>query len=110
LTGPARGEAVRLRLPDEGFEALLVQWHSPRSHGRHYAEPNHAGLFRSAVGVDDTKATYGAMSAAGWSFDREPMSVELKGTPVPDMWICFLRDPDGVPIELVGRPRSAFRS
>jgi catechol 2,3-dioxygenase-like lactoylglutathione lyase family enzyme len=110
LTGPARGEAVRLRLPDEAFEALLVQWHEPQSHGRHYEEPNHAGLFRTAVGVDDTRATYEAMSAAGWSFDREPMSVELKGTPVPDMWICFLSDPDGVPFELVGRPRSAFRS
>jgi len=25
------------------------------------------------------------------------------------MWICFLSDPDGVPFELVERPRSAFR-
>jgi catechol 2,3-dioxygenase-like lactoylglutathione lyase family enzyme len=110
LADPVRAESARLRLPDEPFEAVLVQWHEPRSHGRHYAEPNHAGLFRTAVGVDDTRASYEAMSAAGWTFDRAPMSVELKGTPVPDMWICFLSDPDGVPFEFVGRPRAAFRS
>jgi catechol 2,3-dioxygenase-like lactoylglutathione lyase family enzyme len=108
--GPGRAEVLRLRLPDEPFEAVLVQWIEPASHGRHYAEPYHAGLFRTAVGVDDTRAAYNAMSAAGWEFDRAPMSVELKGTPVPDMWICFLSDPDGVPFEFVERPRSAFRS
>jgi catechol 2,3-dioxygenase-like lactoylglutathione lyase family enzyme len=108
-TGPANAEAVRLRLPDEGFEALLVEWRSPRSHGHHVREPNHAGLYRTAVAVDDTRATHSAMSVAGWTFDRAPMSIELRGTPVPDMWICFLSDPDGVPYELVERPRDAFR-
>ena len=48
-------------------------------------------------------------SADGWVFDRPPLEVELHGTPVPDMWICFVSDPDGVPYELVQRPRSAFR-
>ena len=43
-------------------------------------------------------------------FDRTPALTELHGTPVPDMWICFLSDPDGVPFELVQRPASAFRS
>ncbi|MFI5053218.1 MAG: VOC family protein [Acidimicrobiia bacterium] len=109
LTEPVVADAVRLRLPDEPFEAILVQWHSPPSHGRHYAEPYHAGLYRAAVGVDDTRAAYEAMAGAGWIFDRGPMSVELHGTPVPDMWICFLSDPDGVPFELVERPRAAFR-
>jgi len=107
--GKVDAEAVRLRLPDEAFEAMLVQWHTPRSHGRHVSEPNHAGLYRAAVGVDDTRASYAAMTAAGTTFDRAPMSIALRGTPVPEMWICFLSDPDGVPYELVGRPRSAFR-
>ncbi len=47
---------------------------------------------------------------AGWTFEREPRQVELSGTKVPDMWICFLNDPDGVPFEFVQRPRSAFRT
>jgi catechol 2,3-dioxygenase-like lactoylglutathione lyase family enzyme len=108
-TSKADAEAVRLRLPDEPFEAVLIEWNEPRSHGRHVDEPYHAGLFRTAVGVDDTRASYEAMSAAGVTFDRAPMSIELRGTPVPDMWICFVSDPDGVPFEFVERPRSAFR-
>jgi catechol 2,3-dioxygenase-like lactoylglutathione lyase family enzyme len=107
--GRADAEAVRLRLPDEPFEAVLIEWREPRSHGRHVRAPNHAGLYRTAVGVDDTRASHQAMSAAGITFDRAPMSIELRGTPVPDMWICFLSDPDGVPFEFVERPRSAFR-
>jgi catechol 2,3-dioxygenase-like lactoylglutathione lyase family enzyme len=103
-----RARVARLRLPDEPFEMVLMQWQTPRSHGRHYAEPNHAGLYRVALCVDDTRASYQAMSAAGWTFDRPPESVRLAGTPVPDMWICFMSDPDGIPVEFVQRPRSAF--
>ena len=108
--GQIQAEAVRLRLPDEPFELLLIQWRSPRSHGRHYSQPNHAGLYRVALCVDDTRASYMAMSRAGWQFDRPPVAVKLDGTAVPMMWICFLSDPDGIPYEFVERPRSAFRS
>jgi catechol 2,3-dioxygenase-like lactoylglutathione lyase family enzyme len=108
-TGPVDVEVARLRLPDEPFEALLLQWNDPAAHGRHVEEANHAGLFRAAVGVDDTRAAHDGMVAAGWTFDRAPIEVALNGTAVPDMWIAFLRDPDGVPFELVQRPRSAFR-
>ena len=107
---PIQAEAARLRLPDEAFELLLLQWRSPRSHGRHYSQPNHAGLYRVALCVDDTRASYTAMSSAGWQFDRPPVAVKLDGTAVPMMWICFLSDPDGIPYEFVERPRSAFRS
>jgi catechol 2,3-dioxygenase-like lactoylglutathione lyase family enzyme len=107
--GPATGRFVRLQLPDEPFAVLLTQWTDPASHGRHYANPYHAGIFRAALGVDDTRVAHEALVAAGFTFDRAPMSVELRGTPVPDMWICFISDPDGVPYEFVQRPRSAFR-
>jgi catechol 2,3-dioxygenase-like lactoylglutathione lyase family enzyme len=108
--GPAAAEGrfARLQLPDEACELILTEWTSPPSHGRHYTEPNHAGLFRAALGVDDTRVAFEQLSAAGVVFDRAPMEVELRGTTVPDMWICFLSDPDGVPIEFVQRPRSAF--
>lgn len=103
------GEFVRLRLPDESFELRLIEWKSPSGHGRHYAEPNHAGIFRAAVGVDDTRASYEHLTGTGAAFDRPPMEVELSGTPVPDMWITFISDPNGIPFEFVQRPRSAFR-
>ncbi len=105
----ANVELVRLRLPDEAFEVLLCAWSSPSSHGRHPVPANTAGLYRTAVGVDDTRVSYEEFRAAGWTFEREPRQVELEGTAVPDMWICFLNDPDGVPFEFVQRPRGAFR-
>jgi catechol 2,3-dioxygenase-like lactoylglutathione lyase family enzyme len=107
--GAVDAEIARLRLPDEPFEALLIQWNDPAGHGNHPAEANHAGLFRAALGVDDTRAAHADLVEAGWSFDRAPIEVALNGTPVPDMVIAFLRDPDGVPFEFVQRPRSAFR-
>jgi catechol 2,3-dioxygenase-like lactoylglutathione lyase family enzyme len=108
LPGPVHASACRLRLPDEPMEVVLVEWREPKVLGRHYRQPNHAGWYRLAVGVDDTRASYDAMSDAGWRFDRAPMLISLDGTPVPDMWITFTSDPDGVPFELVQRPRSAF--
>ena len=102
-------DVVRMRLPDEAFELMLMQWHTPTSHGRHPGPANTAGLYRTAVGVDDTRASYEEFRSSGWSFEREPRQVELEGTAVPDMWICFLNDPDGVPFEFVQRPRTAFR-
>lgn len=107
--GPAEGQFARLRLPDEPFEVHLVRWVQPAGHGAHYAEPYHRGLFRTALGVDDTRASYERLSAAGAAFDRPPMEVELSGTPVPDMWITFISDPDGIAYEFVQRPRSIFR-
>jgi catechol 2,3-dioxygenase-like lactoylglutathione lyase family enzyme len=107
--GDVRGELAQLRLPDEPFEVRLVQYDEPASHGRHYAEPYHAGIFRAALGVDDTRASYDYLTGTGAVFDRPPMQVELSGTPVPDMWITFISDPNGIPYEFVQRPRSAFR-
>lgn len=107
--GAVDGEFVRLRLPDEPFEVRLFQWNTPASHGHHYVEPFHAGLFRAALGVDDTRASYEHLLGTGAVFDRPPMQVELSGTPVPDMWITFISDPNGIAYEFVQRPRSAFR-
>jgi len=101
--------AQRLQLPDEPLELVLAEWREPVAVGQHYDRPNHAGWYRFALGVDDTRASYDAMVAQGWKFDRPPMLVALDGTPVPDMWITFTSDPDGVPVELVQRPRDAFR-
>jgi catechol 2,3-dioxygenase-like lactoylglutathione lyase family enzyme len=106
---PVEAKFVRLRLPDEPFELIVIQWLDPASHDRHYAEPYHAGIYRVALGVDDTQLSKAALEARGFVFDRHARLVELKGTPVPDMWITFISDPDGIPYELVQRPRSAFR-
>lgn len=109
LEGTAQGRIQRMKLPDEAAEIVLMQWTNPKSYGKHPDVANHAGFFRTAVGVDDTVAAYERFVSEGWKFERQPRQVELEGTAVPDMWICFLNDPDGVPFEFVQRPRSAFR-
>ena len=106
---PGRVRAARLRLPDEALALVLLEWLDPPARGRPYAEPNHAGLYRMAIAVDDTRDAVRRLEAAGRPVERQPMRVELPGTRVPEMWIAFLHDPDGVPVELVERPRSAFR-
>jgi catechol 2,3-dioxygenase-like lactoylglutathione lyase family enzyme len=109
MPGAVCAVTCQLRLPDDPMVVVLVEWDEPhQAVGRHYDRPNHAGWYRLALGVDDVRSAYEAMSAAGWVFDRAPMLVALDGTPVPDMWITFTTDPDGVPFELVQRPRSAF--
>lgn len=105
----AEGRVARVRLPEEGFEVVLLHGVRPATYGAHPEVANHAGWYRAALRVDDTRAAYERMTAAGWAFSRPPQLVELHGTPVPDMWICFLDDPDGVPYEFVQRPRDAFR-
>lgn len=104
-----RASVADLTLPDEPMGLLLVQWRDPEPIGTHYDRANHRGIYRVAVGVDDTRAAARALEAAGVPITRQPELLELAGTPVPDMWIAFLADPDGVPVELVERPRSAFR-
>jgi catechol 2,3-dioxygenase-like lactoylglutathione lyase family enzyme len=100
---------ARLRLPDEQFELVLVEWHTPRAGGAPYDRGNHAGLYRFAIAVDDTRAAHAALTQAGLTASPPPRVVALPGTNVPDMWIAFLTDPDGLTIELVERPRAAFR-
>jgi catechol 2,3-dioxygenase-like lactoylglutathione lyase family enzyme len=109
VDGEVDAEVATLRLPDEPFEVRLIQWNTPASHGAHPSDPFHAGIFRAALGVDDTRGSYDHLTSIGATFDRPPMQVELSGTPVPDMWITFISDPNGIPYEFVQRPREIFR-
>ncbi len=101
---------ARLRLPEASFELVLVEWTSPRGHGSPYAEANHAGLYRVALRVTDIRECLAELAAAGVVAERGPTLVALPGTPVPDLWVAFVHDPDGVPFELVQRPREAFET
>jgi catechol 2,3-dioxygenase-like lactoylglutathione lyase family enzyme len=102
--GLGEGKAVRMRLPDEPFEVILIEWTNPKAHGAHYPSPNHAGLFRCALQVFDTIAATDAMKAAGTEFVRGPVRMTLNVDAQLDMWLSFLADPDGILYEFVGRP------
>ncbi|MGD9795918.1 MAG: VOC family protein, partial [Acidimicrobiia bacterium] len=107
--GLGEGKAARLRLPDEPFEVILIEWTNPVSHGAHYPTPNHAGLFRCALHVYDTIAATEAMKANGTEFVRGPINITLNVAAQIDMWLSFLADPDGILYEFVGRPAEQFK-
>ena len=104
----ASGRAARMRLPDEPFQILLVQWTDPQTHGRHYEHPYHAGLFRTAMHVYDTFGSMDAMSAEGFVFDRGPLHTVINDGKL-DMWLGYFSDPEGILHEFVQRPASAFK-
>ena len=56
------------------------------------------GYGHIAIGVDDLDATLGALREEGIEPERPPYQVREGGS-----WLCFVRDPDGYRIELIGR-------
>jgi lactoylglutathione lyase len=51
-----------------------------------------------AIGVDDLDATLGELSAQGIEPEKPPYQVREGGS-----WLCFVQDPDGYRIEIIGR-------
>ena len=92
---------------DPSFSLELTQWEDPKGTGLASSPAYHRGLYRIALGVDDVNAAYETLSA------DEPLTapefVELPGTRLGGVTVLFMRDPDGVVVELVGRPRSHMR-
>ena len=56
------------------------------------------GYGHIAIGVDDLDATLAALREEGIEPERPPYQVREGGS-----WLCFVRDPDGYRIELIGR-------
>ncbi|MCU1345536.1 MAG: lactoylglutathione lyase [Acidimicrobiia bacterium] len=101
---------VRLVMPtDDSYALQLTQWLDPASQGTPKDSANDQGLYRMALGVQDTRAAAAALKAAGWPHVKDPAVFVLPNTPLPDLWISFLRDPDGVTVELVERPVDSYR-
>jgi catechol 2,3-dioxygenase-like lactoylglutathione lyase family enzyme len=92
---------------DPSFSLELTQWEEPLGCGQASSLAYHRGLYRIALGVDDVQGAYDIL-APGEPGLSAPEFVELPGTRLGGVVVLFLRDPDGVVIELVGRPRTAM--
>ncbi|HEY8867301.1 MAG TPA: VOC family protein, partial [Solirubrobacteraceae bacterium] len=57
------------------------------------------GYGHIAVTVDDLAATLRGLAAQGIEPEREPYRVREGGA-----LLCFVRDPDGYRVELIGKP------
>lgn len=94
---------------DPSFGVVLTQWDGPPPAGPTAAAPFHHGLYRIATAVDDVDSSFDTLSASGVA-RQPPYRFQLPDTPLTDgLKIIFLRDPDGILVELVERPRHFFR-
>lgn len=114
---------VRVDVPDEGVQATvlsvglpddptftleLTQWHRPAPCGRAPDKANTRGLYRIALASEDVDAAHTALTAVPGVDCAEPVYIPLAGTPLGGLTVMFLKDPDGVTVELVERPRTAL--
>jgi lactoylglutathione lyase len=51
-----------------------------------------------AIGVDDLDATLASLAEQGIEPEKPPYQVREGGS-----WLCFVRDPDGYRVEIIGR-------
>ena len=56
------------------------------------------GYGHIAIGVDDLEGTLARLAEQGIEPERPPYQVREGGS-----WLCFVRDPDGYRIEIIGR-------
>ncbi len=90
---------------DASFGIVFTTWSGPPPIGPTYAMPYHQGLYRMAIAVDDVHATYAALMDMGVP-RQPPYTFQLPGTPLTNgLTILFIREPDGILVELVERPR-----
>jgi catechol 2,3-dioxygenase-like lactoylglutathione lyase family enzyme len=90
---------------DPTFGIIFTTWSGSVPAGPTYALPYHRGLYRMAMAVDDVHAAYGALHELGIP-RQTPYTFQLPGTKLTDgLTILFIREPDGILVELVDRPR-----
>jgi catechol 2,3-dioxygenase-like lactoylglutathione lyase family enzyme len=106
----ARVATVKMVMPfDASYSMELTEWLSPRSQGTPNAFAADQGLYRMALGVENTAKAAAALQQAGWPWANDPARFVLVGTPLPDLWISFTKDPDGITVELVERPLESYK-
>jgi catechol 2,3-dioxygenase-like lactoylglutathione lyase family enzyme len=90
---------------DPTLSIVLTSWDGPPPIGPSYGAPFHQGLYRMAMAVDDVHAAYAALMVLG--IPRQPTyTFAMPGTKLTHgLTILFIRDPDGILVELVDRPR-----
>ena len=79
-------------MPDDETELELTFNHDGRSNDLG------TGYGHVAIGVDDLDGTLARLAEHGIEPERRPYQVREGGS-----WLCFVRDPDGYRIEIIGR-------
>ena len=77
----------------------LIEFHKPKGKVNRPPPMNEAGSPHLGLLTKDARADYQRLSAMGVHFDSAPIVNPRTGT-----YTVMLRDPDGIPIELIERP------
>jgi catechol 2,3-dioxygenase-like lactoylglutathione lyase family enzyme len=93
--------AVLMKIPGTDHHLELFEYKHPRGIAQDL-KPNNPGSSHIAYFVDDLKALYTRLNAAGVSFVTEPVYLDLG--PNKGGWSLYARDPDGILIELFQTP------
>ncbi|MFF1732111.1 VOC family protein [Streptomyces sp. NPDC058247] len=93
---------------DPTFTVELNQWHTPEPVGPVPDRAHTQGLYRIALACEDVNAAHAGLARDPSFGCGDPVWIPLPGTPLGGLTVMFLRDPDGVVVELVERPRSAL--
>jgi catechol 2,3-dioxygenase-like lactoylglutathione lyase family enzyme len=102
-------ESAMVGTDDPTYSLVFNTWSGPPPVGPPYLTNYHNGIYRFAVAVDDVYEAFENLRAAKLAV-YPPYTFALPGTPITDgLTILFIRDPDGILVELVQRPRSFFR-
>jgi catechol 2,3-dioxygenase-like lactoylglutathione lyase family enzyme len=92
-------ESVMLRVPGGIF--IELQRYTPQGTVGANAL-NNQGLTHMCFAVEDVRAEFARLSAAGVKFAGEPIDVHLDDHPIDGHTVVYFEDPWGLPIELMG--------
>jgi catechol 2,3-dioxygenase-like lactoylglutathione lyase family enzyme len=92
---------AHLRAPDSSHVIELFEYLAPAP-GRAETEPRNVGVAHLCFVVDDLAATYERLRAAGVEFFSPPVEVDTGIN--TGGYSLYLRDPDGIPMELFQPP------
>jgi catechol 2,3-dioxygenase-like lactoylglutathione lyase family enzyme len=93
-----RNDAAMLQTPDGHGRLELIQFHSPPAEGddRH-APANTRGLRHVAFEVEDIQGAVAGLRDRGWGLVGELVRYE------DSYWLCYVRGPEGIIVELAER-------
>jgi len=93
------GVSLKLAAMERGDLVLeLIEYSAPEGRKMIAPEPCDVGCMHMALEVDDIHEMYKDLSAQGVRFNTSP---NRNPGNLAWAWWCYMRDPDGVPIELV---------
>jgi catechol 2,3-dioxygenase-like lactoylglutathione lyase family enzyme len=100
----AHARMAHLAFPGDSHRIELFEYIEPPPIGD-AAEPRHVGITHVCLIVDDVHATYERLRQAGVEFYSEPVAIDTGAN--TGGYGLYLRDPDGITLELFQPPPRA---